>query len=312
MFTSHVRLARLALTLGTAWLCTGCGLLDSFGGEEDEGGLPAPPAAKIATAKPIQRPNAQRPAAGTPAAQQQRPAAQPQAAQPTPEPDDAGEVDGTESEEAEQDDTAAEPERSSRDDDDAEPRDKKKERALDADLFVKRLVIAKGVKSREPVGASNAFAAGAQDKIYAFVEVGNRNQVASEIYVTFVNKKNGKAMSVPLKVGAGSRWRTWVYTRHATKPGKWLAVVKNAKGKRLASAGFEVTGKGGEKKNEKATKKNEKATKKKSGEKKNEKATKKPQEATKKPKAKTDSDDDAPDLDQEPAPAAKKKDATKS
>ncbi len=113
-------------------------------------------------------------------------------------------------------------------------------RDLGADLFVKRLVISTGVKNREPVGVGNAFSESQSDKIFAFVEVGNRDQVPSELYVTFMNKTTGKSRRVPLQVGAGARWRTWVFTRNATA-GKWYAVVKNAKGKALASATFEIT-----------------------------------------------------------------------
>src|SRR5690606_22907498 len=96
------------------------------------------------------------------------------------------------------------------DDEDAAP---KKKPDLDAKLDVRRLVISSGVKGREPVGAASTFQEGAHEKIYAFVEVGNPEQVASEIYVVFVEESSGKARRVPLKVGEGSRWRTWVFTR---------------------------------------------------------------------------------------------------
>ncbi len=248
---SHLDVAtHLRRTVGVALLLlpfvTGCGLLDSITGGEQDGTQPAaedvaaapPPASKPAT----QTPGAQRP--GQPALAK----AQPQRSSTKPGTANAGDEPATPKaamDRADVDDATEEPKKRKRrasNDEDEGDEPKRKERDLDADLSVKRLVIAKSVKGREPVGAGAKFSAN-QGRIYAFVEVGNRDQVPSEIYVSFIEKKTGRSQRVPLKVGAGSRWRTWVYTRNATKPGTWHAVVKNAKGKTLASQAFEITGK---------------------------------------------------------------------
>ena len=111
---------------------------------------------------------------------------------------------------------------------------------VDADLYVKRLVIAHGVDSHEPVDANDSFGSD-NDRIYAFVEVGNRDRSNSEIYVSFVKDGADDNGGVRLRVGASPRWRTWAFTRLANDPGTYQAVVKNAKGHELARTTFEVT-----------------------------------------------------------------------
>ena len=113
---------------------------------------------------------------------------------------------------------------------------------VDADLRIKRLVIAHGVESREPVGAATTFSKSDAKRIYAFVEVDNRDRVHSEVFVSFVHEDNPERGSVRLRVGAAPRWRTWAYTQLAHKQGTWHAVVRNGKGDELARTKFEVTG----------------------------------------------------------------------
>ncbi|MFT3773631.1 MAG: DUF2914 domain-containing protein [Minicystis sp.] len=107
-------------------------------------------------------------------------------------------------------------------------------------LTVKRLVLAQGVKDREPIDAGASFKSDA-GKIYAFVEVENHGRAAGEIVVEFEPPGGGAPHGdVTLAVGAAHRWRTWAYTRTAKTPGAWTAVVKNKKGDVLARAPFEV------------------------------------------------------------------------
>jgi len=112
----------------------------------------------------------------------------------------------------------------------------------DARLTVKRLVIAEGVSSREPVGAATTFAASEADRSYAFVELENADRLASEVTVTFLPPDGEPAIgNVTLDVGASPRWRTWAYTRGARQAGTWTAVVRSMSGKVLAKAPFEIT-----------------------------------------------------------------------
>ena len=110
-----------------------------------------------------------------------------------------------------------------------------------APLKVKRLVIASGVKGREPVAAATSFAVGAQRRIYAYVEIANPERANSEIFVSFVPPSGVEAGRVRLRVGTASRWRTWAYTRLATKPGSYQVIVRDARGKALSRATFEIT-----------------------------------------------------------------------
>jgi hypothetical protein len=119
------------------------------------------------------------------------------------------------------------------------PPEPRRPAAQSDDLVVRRLVVAHGVKDREPVEASESFESG--HKVYAFVEVENRGREPGEVLVEFVPPGGGAPHGdVTLAVGAAPRWRTWAYTRTANTPGAWTAVVKNKKGDVLARASFEV------------------------------------------------------------------------
>jgi len=111
--------------------------------------------------------------------------------------------------------------------------------SADDRLAVKRLVLARSVKNREPIDVGATFKG---DRVYAFVEVENRGSAPGEIVVEFEPPGGGAPRGdVTLAVGPAARWRTWAYTRTASIAGAWTAVVKNKKGDVLARAPFEVT-----------------------------------------------------------------------
>lgn len=114
--------------------------------------------------------------------------------------------------------------------------------AAEGKLSVKRLVIAQGVKGREPVDAASSFTTKEADKIYAFVEVENKDRAAAEITVSF-EPPTGSAShgNIKLAVGGEPRWRTWAFTRNARTVGAWTAVVKDGRGEVLARTPFEIT-----------------------------------------------------------------------
>jgi hypothetical protein len=115
-------------------------------------------------------------------------------------------------------------------------------KSADDSLIVKRLVVARGVKNREPVDPTTTFDGATTHKVYAFVEVENRGSEPGEILVEFEPPGGGGAHGdITLAVGAAPRWRTWAYTRTVNTPGSWTAVVKNKRGEALARAPFEVT-----------------------------------------------------------------------
>ncbi|MCC6522878.1 MAG: DUF2914 domain-containing protein [Polyangiaceae bacterium] len=112
---------------------------------------------------------------------------------------------------------------------------------LDAELGVKRLVVASGVHEREPVGAATRFAEGAAKRVYVFVEVTNHARLASEIEVRFVKEGEPERSGVRLRVGAASRWRTWAYTERARERGRWNVIVYDGDGDVLGRSAFEIT-----------------------------------------------------------------------
>jgi hypothetical protein len=111
-----------------------------------------------------------------------------------------------------------------------------------AKLQVKRLVLAQGIKDREPVEPSTSFEGPEAERVYAFVEVENLSDHEGEITVAFIPPGGGAAIgNVTLEVGSSPRWRTWAYTRGARKAGEWTAVVRSETGEVLAREAFEVT-----------------------------------------------------------------------
>ncbi|WP_437654077.1 DUF2914 domain-containing protein [Sorangium sp. So ce1182] len=111
-----------------------------------------------------------------------------------------------------------------------------------AELKVKRLVVAAGVKDREPVAPGTTFRAPETERLYAFIELENRSEAEGEITVAFVPPDGGAPVgNVTLGVGPSPRWRTWAFTRGARKAGEWTAVVRSGTGEELARAPFEVT-----------------------------------------------------------------------
>jgi hypothetical protein len=108
-------------------------------------------------------------------------------------------------------------------------------------LRVDRLVIARGVESREPLGADTVFASD-EKRLFAFVEVDNPEHAPGDLRVQFVAPDGEKQKPIELSVGESPHWRTWAFTRHARAPGTWKAVVRDERGHVLASTEFDVRG----------------------------------------------------------------------
>jgi hypothetical protein len=122
------------------------------------------------------------------------------------------------------------------------PKKEEKPRVVDLDskVVVKRLVISRGVKGREPVEPTERFVEGEAERIYAFVELANPESAESAIFVSFVPEKGAERGPIELAVGPSARWRTWAYTRAAKTPGVWHAIVRNAKGEEIGRTRFEI------------------------------------------------------------------------
>jgi hypothetical protein len=101
-------------------------------------------------------------------------------------------------------------------------------------LRLKRLVAAADIDAREPVGASDAFEVGAQERLYAFIEAVNEGDEPAELHVTFEPERGESTGHVTLEVPArAGRYRTWAFTRNAQHAGRWTLIVRDASGQRL-------------------------------------------------------------------------------
>jgi len=108
-----------------------------------------------------------------------------------------------------------------------------------AGLEVKRLVVTRGVKRREPLD-TDQFTAGA-GPVFAFVELGNTSDTDKVITLDFQHNGEAPVGHIKLKVPAhSSRWRTWGRTRRVDKGGDWTALVRAADGTELAHTAFDV------------------------------------------------------------------------
>jgi hypothetical protein len=107
-------------------------------------------------------------------------------------------------------------------------------------LTIERLVTAPEVARREPVAASSVF--GAHDeKVYAFVEVRNESEEDKTVLVHFIGPDGQVSGGIELRIPAATpRWRTWAYTRNATKPGLWRVEIRSEDGTLVGALPFEV------------------------------------------------------------------------
>jgi hypothetical protein len=111
-------------------------------------------------------------------------------------------------------------------------------------LRISRLVLARDVVDRAPVGAATSFRAADGERLYAFLEVRNDAATDAPLIVTFRrvdsaarDERGGVTLTVP---AAQRRWRTWSFTRQARTPGSWEALVRTVDGRELARTPFTV------------------------------------------------------------------------
>lgn len=107
-------------------------------------------------------------------------------------------------------------------------------------LSIQRLVTASAVERREPVAVSSVF--GHHDeRVYAFVDVSNESGEDKALLVHFIGPDGQVSGGIELRIPADSpRWRTWAYTRNATKPGLWRVEIRSEDGTLIGALPFEV------------------------------------------------------------------------
>ena len=107
-------------------------------------------------------------------------------------------------------------------------------------LSIERLVTAPEVERREPVAASS-IVGHHDERVYAFVEVSNESAEDKTLLVHFIGPDGQVSGGIELRIPAASpRWRTWAYTRHATKPGLWRVEIRSEDGTLIGALPFEV------------------------------------------------------------------------
>ena len=154
--------------------------------------------------------------------------------------DEAGDADGADDEVAEDTgrDRARKPAKRRRSGGVA-TRDDAAQVASDSGLRAKRLVVAREVDHREPVGIARSFDASRVTEVTAFVELVNEAREEAKIVVRF-EPPSQAAFEVPLEVGASPRWRTWASTKRPLEEGTWSVRVLDDDGGTIARTTFEV------------------------------------------------------------------------
>ena len=107
-------------------------------------------------------------------------------------------------------------------------------RVGESTVKVKRLVVATGVKDREPLVSEDALPADGSP-IYAFAELANPIGDSENVRITFERKGSTERVGeVTLPVPANTaRHRTWAFTRFIRAAGVWEAVLWSENGAEL-------------------------------------------------------------------------------
>lgn len=113
-------------------------------------------------------------------------------------------------------------------------------RVASTSLHAKRLIIAKKIDGREPIGVARSFDGSDVGQVAAFVELANDAREATRIVMRF-EPPSSPSFDVPLEVGAAPRWRTWATTKRPLEEGTWRVRVLDDAGALVAQTTFEVT-----------------------------------------------------------------------
>ncbi len=103
---------------------------------------------------------------------------------------------------------------------------------------MKRLVVAKHVENREPVGDGPLVA---RQPLVAFLEFSNPSPSPLSVQVTFEHEGGTRVGFVELGIPAHSlRYRTWARSHNVGLPGHWSAVVRDDSGEEVDRQAFFV------------------------------------------------------------------------
>ncbi len=102
-----------------------------------------------------------------------------------------------------------------------------------------RVVVARAVTDREPVGA--APFGDDVEQLFLFVEARNDGSPTT-LAVRWIAPDGTRGRAVDLEIPTSRRWRTWATTRRThDRPGRWTAVVTDPAGRELGRRTFEVS-----------------------------------------------------------------------
>lgn len=107
----------------------------------------------------------------------------------------------------------------------------------DPNFTIKKVVVAKDVQNRQPVGVSDTFSS-AIGKVYCHILATDIKR-DSEIVVTwYYAEKKIHTYKLPLK--KGTSWRTFAYKNISGKKGNWRVVIRDPERHIYKSAPFTV------------------------------------------------------------------------
>nr|WP_303649818.1 DUF2914 domain-containing protein [Desulfobotulus pelophilus] len=105
------------------------------------------------------------------------------------------------------------------------------------DFAIHRVVFAKGIENREPVGAAVVFAAGTP-KVYCFIEA---LDIVKDTTLTVIWIHEGEEVHLTeLPLSAGPRWRTRAEKTIRGFNGSWQVEIRDGTGSLVSAAGFRV------------------------------------------------------------------------
>lgn len=107
----------------------------------------------------------------------------------------------------------------------------------DPQYKIKKLVVAKDVQNRKPIGVSDTFSSNI-GKVYCFIMAKDIKQ-DSEIIVTWY-RENKKIHTFALPLKKGNMWRTYAWKSISGRKGNWRVVIRDADRFIYKSAPFTV------------------------------------------------------------------------
>ncbi|MBI5498718.1 MAG: DUF2914 domain-containing protein [Deltaproteobacteria bacterium] len=110
------------------------------------------------------------------------------------------------------------------------------------EITFRRVVLCKGVKDREPVEPTSTFRREREGQVWVYLDAVNAAEIDQHVSITFeaVDRPGAAAPPVDLKIGTGARYRTWAWATAWRPAGRYRVVIRDAEGRVLARAPFEV------------------------------------------------------------------------